>query len=434
MTNTSPRPVTIAQVAAFAGVSQASVSRVLNRNQTVDPAIAAKVRDAVEKLNYSPSPAARNLVRGRSNTIALVVPDLENPMFQGVLKGLSRAAYADGYRVLVADTAERVGDEEEVVLEARSRCDALVLVAPRMSNERLESLVSRVGPVVVVNRPVAGDPAAELSVDYESGIRALGEHFISLGHTRIAYLSGPPQSYADVLRRRGLAELVARHDGFEVVDVPAGSQVEDGYRAADAVLASGATGAIAFNDLAALGLLARLREVGVEVPVEISVAGIDDIPLSRFSAPSLTTMSVPRVEIGEQAWQRLKGAIAGAAATHPLSYRPILEARGSTGPVPTRGRMTATMTASVMTAMSLRLRSGMKRTATPASRIGASHSSTAIQDGDEITRSCSMSASRDAVTSECVTNCPDGSSALADCSSGSASRKTVRPVNARLLM
>ncbi len=334
MTNTSPRPVTIAQVAAFAGVSQASVSRVLNRNQTVDPAIAAKVRDAVEKLNYSPSPAARNLVRGRSNTIALVVPDLENPMFQGVLKGLSRAAYADGYRVLVADTAERVGDEEEVVLEARSRCDALVLVAPRMSNERLESLVSRVGPVVVVNRPVAGDPAAELSVDYESGIRALGEHFISLGHTRIAYLSGPPQSYADVLRRRGLAELVARHDGFEVVDVPAGSQVEDGYRAADAVLASGATGAIAFNDLAALGLLARLREVGVEVPVEISVAGIDDIPLSRFSAPSLTTMSVPRVEIGEQAWQRLKGAIAGAAATHPLSYRPILEARGSTGPAP----------------------------------------------------------------------------------------------------
>ena len=90
-----PRQVTIAQVAEYAGVSQASVSRVLNRNQKVDPAISAKVRDAIEKLNYSPSQMARNLVRGRSNTVALVVPDLENPMFQGVLKGLAREAALD---------------------------------------------------------------------------------------------------------------------------------------------------------------------------------------------------------------------------------------------------------------------------------------------------------------------------------------------------
>ncbi|WP_395244318.1 DUF6807 family protein [Agromyces sp. MMS24-K17] len=329
-----PRQVTIAQVAEYAGVSQASVSRVLNRNQTVDPSIAAKVREAVEKLNYSPSQTARNLVRGRSNTVALVVPDLENPMFQGVLKGLSREAANDGYRVLVADTSERVGEEEEIAIEARSRCDALVLVSPRMPAERLQSLIARSGPTVVVNRPVPSDPAAELSVDYESAARTLGEHLVSFGHTRIAYLAGPPQAYADRLRRRGLAEFVTRYPGVELVDLAAGSQVEDGYRAADAFIASGATAALAFNDLVALGLMARLREVGVDVPGEVSVAGVDDIPLARFAAPALTTMSVPRIEVGAQAWRRLRDAMAGHPATHPLSYRPILEVRGSTGPAP----------------------------------------------------------------------------------------------------
>ncbi len=334
MPPSSPRQVTIAQVAEYAGVSQASVSRVLNRNATVDPSIAAKVRDAIDKLNYSPSQTARNLVRGKSNTVALVVPDLENPMFQGVLKGLSREAERDGYRVLVADTAERVADEEAIALEARSRCDALVLVSPRMPAERLEGLIARSGPIVVVNRPVANDPSAELSVDYENAVRTLGEHLVSLGHARIAYLSGPPQAYADALRRRGLATLVARHAGVEVLDIPAGSQVEDGYRSAEALLATGATAVIAFNDLTALGLLARLRELGVEVPRELSVVGVDDIPLARFSAPALTTMSVPRLEIGAQAWRRLRDAMAGEPATHPLSYRAILQVRGSTGPAP----------------------------------------------------------------------------------------------------
>ena len=329
-----PRQVTIAQVAEYAGVSQASVSRVLNRNQKVDPAISAKVRDAIEKLNYSPSQMARNLVRGRSNTVALVVPDLENPMFQGVLKGLAREAALDGYRVLVADTAERVADEEDIAVEARSRCDALVLVSPRMPAERLEALLARSGPIVVVNRPVASDPAAELSVDYEHATRTLGEHLVARGHTRIANLAGPPQAYADGLRRHGLAELVARHEGTEVLDLAGGSQVEDGYRAAEDVLSSGATAVIAFNDLVALGLLARLRELGVDVPGEISVAGIDDIPLARFSAPALTTMSVPRLELGAQSWRRLRDAMAGSPASHPLSYRAILEARGSTGPAP----------------------------------------------------------------------------------------------------
>ena len=352
-----PRQVTIAQVAEYAGVSQASVSRVLNRNQTVDPAISAKVSEAIEKLNYSPSQMARNLVRGRSNTVALVVPDLENPMFQGVLKGLSREAALDGYRVLVADTAERVADEEEIAVEARSRCDALVLVSPRMPAERLEALLARSGPIVVVNRPVASDPAAELSVDYEHAVRTLGEHLVSLGHSRIAYLSGPPQAYADGLRRRGLAELVARHAGVDVLDIAGGSQVEDGYRAAEDVLSSSATAVIAFNDLVALGLLARLRDLAVDVPGEFSVTGIDDIPLARFAAPAIASRS-RRHDWAPSSTRGTDMVVSAGAANRArgMSSMPVTEISPGTSTASSRRRASspsATRSLKAMTAVAL---------------------------------------------------------------------------------
>ncbi|MGA7148626.1 MAG: DUF6807 family protein [Microbacterium sp.] len=332
MTEVTSRPITMAQVAQHAGVSQASVSRVLNGVSTVDPAIVAKVNRAVAALNYSPSEAARSLVRGSSQTIALLVPDLENPMFQGVLKGLTVAAARDGYRVLVADSAEAVGVEAEIAVEARSKCDALVLVSPRMPDAELQDLIQRTTPVVVVNRKVDGSPAAQLAVDYGTAVKELGAHLRGFGHRRIAYLAGPPLSYANDQRAQGLGELAREFPDLEFITVPAGSSMEAGYDAADAVLETGATAAIAFNDLVALGLLSRLGEIGVEVPEQLSVVGIDDIPQSRFAAPPLTTMSVPRIEIGRQAWNRMRQALDGESAGHPLYYRPVLVARRSSGP------------------------------------------------------------------------------------------------------
>jgi LacI family transcriptional regulator len=332
LTEVTSRPITMTQVAQYAGVSQASVSRVLNGVATVDPAIVAKVNRAVAALNYSPSEAARSLVRGRSQTIALLVPDLENPMFQGILKGLTVAAARDGYRVLVADSAEAVGIEAEIASEARSKCDALVLVSPRMPDADLRELIQRTTPVVVVNRRVDDSAAAQLSVDYATAVKELGVHLMGFGHRRIAYVAGPPLSWANDLRAQGLGELVRDNPGLEILTVPAGSSMEAGYDAADAVLETGATAAIAFNDLVALGLLSRLREVGVDVPDQLSIVGIDDIPQSRFAVPPLTTMSVPRIEIGRQAWNRMRQALEGETADHPLFYRPVLVARRSSGP------------------------------------------------------------------------------------------------------
>ena len=330
------RATTIADVAAHAGVSQASVSRVLNGKQSVDPTIVRRVQASIAALGYSPSVAARSLVHGRNDTIAMVVPDLENPLFQGILKGLSLAAASDGYRVLVADTAERVDDEEATAVEARHRCDALVLCAPRMPEQRLRRLVSRVSPVVVVNRPLPGADVPIVGVDYVRGIRDLVDHLRALGHRHLAYVSGPESSASNAERLRGVDEALNAHADLRIDVVPGGSRLEDGYALAEAVLearGAGATAVIAFNDLVALGLMTRLREFGVEVPGDLSIAGFDDVPMAGYATPTLTSMSVPRSEIGAQAWARLRTLIAGGPIEHSVLYRPRLEARDSTGPV-----------------------------------------------------------------------------------------------------
>lgn len=330
------RAVTIADVAARAGVSQASVSRVLNGKQSVDPGIVRKVQAAIAALGYSPSIAARSLVHGRNHTIAMVVPDLENPLFQGILKGLSRAAADDGYRVLVADTAERVDEEEATVLEARQRCDAIVLCAPRMPEAQLRRLVGRVAPAVVVNRQLPGADVPVVGVDYGRGIRDLVEHLSGLGHRRIAYVSGPATSASHAERVRGVEEALAAHPELRIDVLAGGSRLDDGYAAAEAVLEArdgGATAVIAFNDLVALGLMTRLGELGIDVPRDLSVAGFDDVPMARFATPRLTSMSVPRDELGAQVWGRLRTLIAGGPIEHTVLYRPRLEVRESTAPV-----------------------------------------------------------------------------------------------------
>jgi LacI family transcriptional regulator len=330
------RAATIADVAARAGVSQASVSRVLNGKQSVDPEIVRTVRRAVAELGYRPSVAARSLVQGRNHTVAMVVPDLENPLFQGILKGLSVAAAGDGYRVLVADTVERIDEEEPTAIEARERCDAIVLCAPRLPADRLARLVERLDPVVVVNRSLLSAETPVVGVDYARGIRDLIDHLRGLGHRRLLFLAGPERSASNRERLRGVEEALAADPELSIVVAACGSRLDDGSAAAERVAEAsrdGVTAVLAFNDLVALGLLTRLRRLGVDVPGELSVTGFDDVPMAAYAAPALTSMSVPRAELGAQVWARLRALIAGERAEHAVVFRPRLEARESTGPV-----------------------------------------------------------------------------------------------------
>ena len=328
------RPARIADVAAAAGVSRATVSRVMNGLATVDPAIAERVRTAAASLAYRPSEIARNLSLGRTHTVAVVVPDLGNPMFQAILRGVTRAAAEDGYRVLVGDTQETAEAEPDAAVQARRRCDALILCAPRMSDERLARIVGETAPVALINRIVAQDGVPQVAMDYAQAVNLVVDHLVELGHRHLVYLGGPVTSASNRLRIAGLDAAQARLPGLSIDRRTVGSSLDDGFSSAEAVLETGATGVLAFNDLTALGLLSRLRELGVDVPGRLSVVGVDDIPYARFSEPTLTTVSVPQDDLGVDTWRRLRLAIDGRAVPGPLWLEGALRQRESSGPAP----------------------------------------------------------------------------------------------------
>ncbi|MDQ2625115.1 MAG: LacI family transcriptional regulator [Actinomycetota bacterium] len=326
------RRTTIAEVAAHAGVSPATVSRVMNGRFVGEESVATRVRESAAALDYSPSPLARSLALGTTRTVAFVVPDLANPAFQAVLSALSKSAARSGYRVLVADSVETPSDELAIATEIRRRCDAIVLCAPRMADAELAQAVDNLAPIVLINRPGTGHGAAMLSIDYLSGVHQLAEHLYSLGHRRLVYVAGPPTSASDGYRRRGLAGFLAEHPDASLVILPGGVSVDDGQAVSASVRDSGATAALAFNDLVAIGLIHGLGELGVSVPGDMSVTGFDDIPYARYNSPALTTASVPHEELGVQAWDRMDSLVAGGEPGHAVMFQPRLEVRASTAP------------------------------------------------------------------------------------------------------
>ena len=324
------RAVTIAEVAARAGVSSATVSRVMNGRFVGDPEIAERVRGTAAELNYSPSPVARSLALGETKAVALVVPDLANPAFQAVLSGLSKQSSRHGYRVLVADSGESPEEEALLANETRRRCDSLVLCAPRMPDAQLGAIITSLQPVVLINRPSVWEFAPSLSIDYRAGVLSLADHLYELGHRTFVFLNGPEQSASNALRLLALDEFGQRHPDVRVERVPCGVSSDDGYRVSKQVLETSASAALAYNDLVAIGVLNGLQELGVDVPGEMSVTGFDGIPSAQYSSPPLTTVSVPYSDLGVQAWHRLHELIEGGQPSHNLMCQPRLVVRGTT--------------------------------------------------------------------------------------------------------
>ncbi|GAA2822091.1 DUF6807 family protein [Kribbella solani] len=337
MGRTPKDSITIADVARAAEVSRATVSRVMNGRLSVAPEIVTRVRAAAERLNYRPSDLARSLSLGRTNMVALVVPDLGNPLFQQILRGITNASAAAGYRVLVAETDEDPSAEASIAIEARRRCDALIMVSPRMDEAALLELLPQVQPVILVNRQGPAE-VSSVVVDYGRAVRIVVDHLVGLGHRRLAFLSGPAASASNLMRVRALEVAEQEIPGLDLVRLECGRSIEDGYAAVEQVLESQVTAVVAFNDLVAFGLLARLNEVGVAVPADLSVTGMDDIGLARFAVPSLTTVRVPQTDLGELAWRRLHAAIATEQGDADAVPELRLAVRASTGPVPQEPR------------------------------------------------------------------------------------------------
>ncbi|MEV6109266.1 LacI family DNA-binding transcriptional regulator [Streptomyces sp. NPDC051940] len=320
--------MTIGDVAQAAGASVATVSRVLNGVNTVDPALAERVRTVIGELGYRPSAAAQGLARGRSGTIGVLVPDLSNPYFHDVIKSVSAVARSSGTRVLVMDSAENAGAERELAEELARHADGMLLCSPRMPRADLAALLDRGVPALVANRQEPGIALHAITVDFFHGLMALCGHLAQLGHRHVAYLAGPERSWSNSERLRALAGAEAF--GIRVHHVPCGSTVDEGFAAAQAALDTGATAVVAYNDFVALGVLGRFAELGVRVPEDVSLTGFDEIDLARYSSPPLTTVTVPRDLLGRAAAEALGRLMAGEAY-EPRTIPVELQVRGSTG-------------------------------------------------------------------------------------------------------
>jgi LacI family transcriptional regulator len=328
--------VTIANVAAAAGVSKATVSRVMNDVPTVAPDIAHKVREIAGRLGYLPSVTAQNLSRGRTGTVGVLVPDLANPVYTVVLKAIAAAAGGDGYSLLVSDANEVPRQEPERAVELARQCDGLVLCGPRMDDAALATLTDTGLPIVVVNRRTPGNLFPSVWVDCGEAIHALCSHLRALGHRHLGYLAGPERSAAD--RDRWDAFKSASAEGMTIDRIPAGAMLDSGYRAAEEALGRGATCLVGYNDLVALGALAKLHESRIAVPGDVSVTGIDDITYARYTNPALTTIAVPQADLGTHAWRLLAPYLQGRRKHKRTTLTATLIIRDSAGPPPLQPR------------------------------------------------------------------------------------------------
>jgi LacI family transcriptional regulator len=323
----------ITDVARLAGVSLSTVSRAMNGNTTVDPALAERVRAAAAELGYTANPLARSLVLGRTQTIAVVVPDLENPTFQSILRGLSRAAAVDGYHILIADSIEQVAEERVLARTTRLRTDGVILCSPRMPEEELQALLPELAPAVIVNR--AAQPGTPVvAADYGRAFRELIEHLLAHGHRHLAYLAGVTRSVSHRARQDAITDALRAHPEIRIEEIAAGVDFDSGAAAAASVLESDATGVLAFNDLVAMGLLTELTARGVDVPGGISIVGFDDIPFAAYTSPPLTTAAVPAAELGELAWRAMHDQLEGRTPNPQLTVVPQLVSRGSVAAPP----------------------------------------------------------------------------------------------------
>jgi LacI family transcriptional regulator len=326
------RKVGINTVAERAGVSIATVSRVMSGSTSVNPAMAERVRAAATELGYRPNGAARGLASGQNRSVGVLMPDMANPYCAQVMRAVSRQTNEHEFAMVVADSGGDAGNELSRCEELISHVDGLVLLAPRMPAADLRTLAARDFPAVVVDRIELGADIPMVGVDSFSATSEMCQHLVSLGHRRAVYLSGPRASWQCSERRRAVVQ--ARSLGLEMTAVETAGDMQAGHDAVAEALACRATAVIAYNDLVAVGAMAALREHGLDVPGAVSVTGFDDAIVGRFSHPPLTTARSPMDDLGKLAWKLLWSAMRGDRPTPPDLLSAAVIYRASTGSAP----------------------------------------------------------------------------------------------------
>ena len=340
-TGRGPDRATLKDVAALAGVHPGTASRAINAatRDLVNEETARRVLAAADELGYRPNPIARGLKTSRSYTVGVLIPDLTNPLFPRIVRGIQDKLEESGYTPLIANTDNDPARERADIEAMRARQVDGLITATAHRHDDLE--IDGAGgelPVVLVNRRHEQGTRPSVVADDRLGVRLAIEHLVALGHRRIAHLAGPQDLSTGYLRLQGFREALA-DAGIEYDDelvLAADAFVEEeGERLCNELLDRGleVTAIFAGNDLMALGCYDAFVARGIVCPDQISVVGFNDMPFAAWFDPPLTTVHLPQYEIGERAAELLLERLHNPAAEPTqMLLEPTLAVRGSTAP------------------------------------------------------------------------------------------------------
>ncbi|MGY9045728.1 hypothetical protein P775_05085 [Puniceibacterium antarcticum] len=318
--------MSLKKVATELGVSVATVSNALSGRGRVSAELADRIRRYAAKAGYVPSQTARALKSGRTDTLGLVMPDLTNPLFPRIAQSLAIEADRMGLGVLIADSRGSAEEQDRALSRLVQRgVDGILIVPQRGTTPARQSV-----PMVVIN--AAADPANTVSADHIGGGRLIGAHIAQLGHKDVVLIGDP---LSDVQRDRitGMTEALAAHAKIRTRSAP------DGLKDLVDDIRDGATAVLTTSDLLALRVLAELSRHGLQVPGDVSLSGIDDLPLSQAMHPQLTTVAQATEDIAERAIAIILSQIRGEQAPllgQTIPMRLVIR-QSTTSPKPQQG-------------------------------------------------------------------------------------------------
>lgn len=329
----------IREVARLARVSTATVSRTINGSDKVTPETKERVQRAIDELKFYPNTWARALGSGRSSLYGLIISDITNPFFPELVKSFEDIAVQHGQDVLVANTNYDPGRMELCVSRMLQRkVDGVAIMTSEMDDHLITEFHNRGIPLVFLDTGAAQKLVSNILVDYGAGIEAALDHLIHLGHTRIALIAGPNKLPSARMRQEAFVACLTRMNLDTALIDQGNHQVGGGHDAMVRLLRANPrpTAVLASNDMSAIGALGAIHESGLRVPEDISLVGFDDIQISSFTQPALTTVRLSREQIAQVAFRALYSIRQdrGQGAVYPV--RPELVVRRSTGPAPVR--------------------------------------------------------------------------------------------------
>jgi LacI family transcriptional regulator len=304
---------TVIEVAKQAGVSVATVSRVLNGKGPVRESTRRRVLAVAKKLRFVPNPAARSLITRHTNTVGVFLPDIYGEFFSEVIRGADATARQSGYHLLVSGSHSQRTEFEALLSAMRGRVSGLIIMSPDINAATLRDNLPESLPVVLLNCFARVRSYDSINTDNFGGAAAMVGHLARLGHRRIAIIQGPPKNFDSRERMHGYLEALRSADleRDANLEFDGDFREDSGYLAGQRIarMKDRPTAIFAANDAMAIGCLCALGEEGVSVPDEIAVGGFDDIPIARYMNPALTSVNVSIARLGSGAMERLLDAV-----------------------------------------------------------------------------------------------------------------------------